>query len=160
MVLKLAPIRATQALASTNLLYSDDRYVINSYAYSHWNDQPAILLLTRFQISLEESNLFKAVIPPNSSSAADFLLESSLLDFSHHLKKGNVSEGVCRIRFYLINNETKAIIDTKEFTAKIPAVSNNAQGAVKALNEATAVVTFELVNWLVELGRIQATEIK
>ena len=154
LIIKLAPVRGTRALTGTEIIYTDTRYSRNSYAYSRWSDAPVRLLQTLFQVALEESGRFGAVVPPASASEADLLLESTLFDFSHHIKDDGTSEGVVRVRFYVIDNTTKTVTATKEFVSKVPASSQNAQGAASALNKAATNVARNLVSWLAESGRI------
>jgi len=154
LIIKLAPVRATRSLTGAEILYTDVRYGRNSYAYSRWSDAPVRLLQTLFLVALEESGWFGAVVPPASVSEADLLLESTLFDFSHHIKGDGTSEGVVRVRFYLIDNMTKTVTATKEFASRAPASSQNAQGAVSALNKAATNVARNLVSWLAEPGRL------
>lgn len=93
------------------------------------------------------------VVPPTSVSKADFLLESTLLDLSHHIDDDGTSEGVIRVRFYLINNTTRTVTATKEFVSRVPITTQNAKGAVEALNKAATNVARELVTWLTKIGR-------
>jgi len=123
-IIKMASVRGTRALTGTEILYTDALYGQNSYAYSRWSDAPVRLLQILFQVALEESGRFGAVVPPASASEADFLLESTLLDFSHHIKDDGTSEGVVRVRFYVIYNTTKTVIATKEFVSKVQAYKN------------------------------------
>ncbi len=153
-IIKMASVRGTRALTGTEILYTDARYGQNSYAYSRWSDAPVRLLQILFQVALEESGRFGAVVPPASASEADLLLESTLFDFSHHIKDDGTSEGVVRVRFYVIDNTTKTVTATKEFVSKVPASSQNAQGAASALNKAATNVARNLVAWLAEPGRI------
>jgi len=153
-IIKLAPIRATRALTGTEILYSDTEYSWNSYLYSRWNDTPVKMLQTLFQVSIEESHSFKAVVPPSSVSTADLLLESTLLDLSHHINVDGASEGVIRIQFYLIDNMNRTVIATKQFVSKIPTSTQNAKGVVRALNKAATNIAHKLVVWLTESGRI------
>jgi cholesterol transport system auxiliary component len=153
LIIKLSPIRATQAFTGTEILYSDSQYSWNSYVYSRWNDTPVKLLQTLFQINIEESGLFKAVVPPTSVSKADLLLESTLLNLSHHINNDGTSEGIIRIRFYLIDNTTRTVTATKEFVSKVAASAKNAKGAVGALNKAATNVAHDLVTWLAEPDR-------
>jgi len=153
LIIKLTPVRATGALTGTEIIYTDFQYDRNSYVFSRWNDSPVKLLQTLFLVALEESNLFKAAVPPTSIAEADLLLESTLLDLSHHIKNDGTSEGVVRLHFYLINNKTKTVTATGEFVSRVPASTQNAQGAVAALNKAATNVARKLVNWLAEPGR-------
>lgn len=64
LIIKLAPVRATQALTGTEIIYTDARHSRNSYAHSRWSDAPVRLLQTLFQVALEENGRFGAVVPP------------------------------------------------------------------------------------------------
>lgn len=151
LIIKLAPVRATGALNSTEIIYTDAKYSRNSYAYSRWSDTPVRLLQTIFQVALEENSRFGAVIPPSSASEADLLLESTLFKFRHHINGDGTSDGVIRVRFYLIDNTTKTVTATKEFASRIPASSQNARSAAAALNKAATNVARDLVSWLAEI---------
>lgn len=151
LIIKLTPVRAAGALTGTEIIYTEVQYVRSSYAFSRWNDSPVKLLPTLFLVALDKSNLFKAVVPPTSMAKTDFLLESNLLDLSHHINDDGTSEGVVRLRFYLIENKTKTVIATREFVSRVPASTQNAQGAVGALNMGATKVSRKLVNWLAEL---------
>ncbi len=153
LIIKLAPVRGTRALTGTEIIYTDTRYSRNSYAYSRWSDAPVRLLQTLFQVALEESGRFGAVVPPASASEADLLLESTLFDLSHHINDDGTSDGIVRVRFYLIDNTTKTVTATKEFASRVPASSQNARSAAAALNKAATNVARDLVSWLAELGR-------
>ena len=106
-----------------------------------------------FQAALEKSDRFGAVISSTSASEADFLVESTLYDFSHHINGDATSDGVVRVRFYLINNTTKKVMATEEFVSRVPATSLNARGAAVALNKAAINISRELTHWLAEPGR-------
>ncbi len=153
LVIKVAPIHAIRALTGTEILYSDARYALNSYVYSRWSDAPVRLLQILIQVALEENGRLGAVTPPTSASKADLLLESTLFDFSHHIKENGTSDGVVRIRFYLVDNVTKIVIATKEFASRVPASSQDAQGAATALNKAATNVARKLISWLAVPGR-------
>ena len=141
LIIKLAPVRATQALTGAEIIYTDSHHDRNRYAHSRWTDASVKLLQTFFQVTLEENGRFRAVIPPSppiSAAGADLLLESTLFDFSHHIKDDGTSDGVIRIRFYLINNTTKTVMATKEFSSRTLAAAQNARSASAALNRAAS----------------------
>ena len=153
LIIKLAPVRATRAFTGAEIIYTDARHGRNSYAHSRWSDAPVRLLQTLFQVALEENGRFGAVVPSTSASEADLLLESTLFDFSHHINDDGTSDGVVRVRFYLIDNTTKTVTATKEFVSRVPASSPNAKSAAAALNKAATNVARDLVSWLAEPGR-------
>lgn len=93
------------------------------------------------------------MVPPTSVSEFDLLLESVLLDFSHHINDDGTSDGVVRVCFYLVDNKTGTVTATKEFVSKVSAPSQNAQSAAAALNKAATNVARDLVAWIAEPGR-------
>ncbi|MFW5444236.1 MAG: ABC-type transport auxiliary lipoprotein family protein [Methylococcaceae bacterium] len=155
LIIKLSPVRATRSLTGTEILYTDSEHRWNSYVNSHWNDTPIKLLQTLIQVSIETSNLFKAVVPSTSVSTADFLLESTLLDLSHHINEDGTAEGIIRIRFYLIDNSKRMVLASREFVSQVPVSRLNAKAAVEALNIAATSVTYDLISWLSEYDRFK-----
>ena len=104
LIISLSSIRGSRGLMGPEIIYTDTEHGYNSYAYSRWSDSPTRLLELFFQQSLQQ---VVAVVPSGSTSKADLLLEGSLYDFSHHLENDGISSGIVRIRFYLIDNESK-----------------------------------------------------
>lgn len=153
LIIKLAPVRATRSFTGAEIIYTDARHGWNSYAHSRWSDAPVRLLQTLFQVTLGKNGRFGAVVPPTSASKADLLLESTLLDFSHHINEDGTSDGVARVCFYLIDNTTKTVMATKEFASRVSASSQNARSAATALNKAATNVAHDLASWLAEPGR-------
>ena len=154
-ILQLASIRASQAFTTTAMLYSKAQYDQSSYAYSRWSDAPVRLLHILFQAALEKSNRFGAAVSSTSASKADFLLESTLYDFSQHIYGDDTSDGVVRIRFYLVDNMIKKVTATKEFVSKVQVSTLNARGAAVALNKASINIAHGLIRWLAEPGRLE-----
>ena len=147
-VVQLKPADASRVFSGTNIIYRDQQQGFNSYAYSRWSDSPVNLLNFYLQQVLEQSQLFSVVIPPDSLSGADLLLESTLYDFSHHVDNKSNSSGVISIQFYLVDARSKKVITTKQFSAQVTAKQFNAEGAVLALNQAMNKISDELLAWL------------
>ena len=151
-VLKILPIHSIDAFTSRNIIYTDNysnkQYTQNPYIYSRWSDAPVNMLQTMFQVQLEKSGQFKAVIASTSSARADLSLECTLYDFSHHLNPDNTSNGVVRVGCYLINNKNRSVLAHQQLLASIPSQTENAQGAVMALHQAANKISVQLLNWL------------
>lgn len=146
-ILALSPIRSSRALMSPDIIYRDSEYGYNSYAYSRWSDSPAKLLELVLQQELSQNHAISAVIPREVSSA-DLLLETTLLDFSHHIQNNDTSMGRVALRIYLIDSHTKSILANKEFSTEVLAEPQNAQGATTALNQASGIVVEQVNDWL------------
>lgn len=148
-ILMLGRIHSSHVFNDREIIYSDARYGQNSYAYSRWSDSPTTMLLVIFREALEKRGRYIAVVPYSSQSESDFLLESTLLDFSHRINDDGTSDGFIRIRFNLIDNNTNRVIANQDFVSSVPvAAPMNASGAVAALNKAVTIVTQELIDWL------------
>ncbi|OIO71923.1 MAG: hypothetical protein CO186_10055 [Zetaproteobacteria bacterium CG_4_9_14_3_um_filter_49_83] len=147
-VIKLAPMDAIRSFTGTEILYKRARHEQNSYAFSRWSDAPVRMLQALFQTSLSDSAQFKAVLPAASTSEAEYILESTLYDFSHHIHEGGTSSGNIRVRFYLIDQLAGTVTATREFESTVAATAQNARSAAEALNQAAANVARDLVEWL------------
>ena len=148
-VLALSPIRSSRALMSPDIIYRDSKYGYNSYAYSRWSDSPAKLLEIVLQQALSQNYSISAVIP-REILPADLSLETTLLDFSHHIQNNDTSMGRVALRVYLIDSHTKAVLANEAFSTEVLAVPRNAQGATTALNQASGIVVEQVNAWLVK----------
>jgi ABC-type uncharacterized transport system auxiliary subunit len=147
-VLQVAPVRGAIALQATDILYADQARSQQSYAHSRWREAPVRAMQTVIEVALGNSGLFKAVLPSNSEAGADLVLEGTLLECGHVLKEGGASQGVVRMRFYLIDTKDRTVIANKELVAIAPAATNDASGATAAINQAALQVAADLAAWL------------
>jgi len=146
-VLALSTIRSSRALMSPDIIYRDSKYGYDSYAYSRWSDSPAKLLEIVLQQALFQNRSISAVIP-REISPADLSLETTLLDFSHHIQNNDTSMGRVALHVYLIDSQTKAVLANEAFSAEVLAAPRNAQGATTALNQASRIVVEQVNSWL------------
>ncbi|MBE0438585.1 MAG: membrane integrity-associated transporter subunit PqiC [Gammaproteobacteria bacterium] len=147
LVLALSPLRSSRGLMSSDIIYRDSQYGFDSYAYSRWSDSPTILLALLMQDALSHNATISAVLPREIANA-DLLLETTLLDFSHHVQNDDTSFGRVAIRVHLIDVQTKAVLATKQLSAHVDAKQRNAQGAASSINQASMQVVDELDGWL------------
>ena len=150
LVLKLAPVSASQIYMSTDILYVGDDYQRNPYAYSRWVDSPVHMLQLVLQDGLERSGLFQAVLPSTSLLGADLRLETTLYDFSHHMLADRKSEAVIRLGFHLMDVRKSRLLASRQFELRMPAPSLDAEGGVAAINAAVASLFPRLIDWLKE----------
>lgn len=147
-VMKLMPVYGPGPFVSTDILYRNMRHGLNSYALSRWSNAPTKMIETFLLKSLNRDGLFRAVLPPASSSTADLLLEGILYDFSLHLNPHGAPAGVIKIQFYLIKNDTQQLIAAREFSVAVSASDAHAANAVEAINRAVQETGRELAAWL------------
>lgn len=147
-VIRLAPVRATAAFTTTDILYTDARHRQHSYAYSRWRETPVRSMQSVLEVALGKSGHFRAVLPPTSVSGADLLLESSLLEFEHLLAEDGSSSGVVRMRFHLVDDRSKMVVASKELVSRMEVSTLDARGAAAAINQAALRLGGDLVAWL------------
>lgn len=132
---------------SSKMRYSYSISEQGAYLNSQWSNSIGKLLQGTVIQSLEQSQLFKAVLPYESTAGEDYRLETNVFDFSHHVR-GDASYSIVSIQFSLINTYTGRLIKTKRFSYKEPTPTTNAQGYVKATNVAVGRLNRDLVSWL------------
>jgi len=150
-VLKVSMPNSATAIMSRHILYQDDEFTQNPYAYSKWSDTPNKMLGSLFLSCINKHAIFKVVLPSYSKGKADFLLESTLSEFYHHINTDGSSEARVRIEFFLIAPKHGNVIATKEFSSTVSAKTLDATGGVRALSEASGVVALNLARWLSSL---------
>ncbi len=132
---------------SSKMRYSYSMSEQGAYLNSQWSNNIGKLLQGTVIQALEQSRLFKAVLPYESTAGEDYRLESSIFDFSHHVR-GTSSHAVVSIQFSLINTYTGRLIKTKRFSYRESTSTIDAQGYVTATNVAVGKLGRDLVDWL------------
>jgi len=147
-VVKVAYPKSASAINSRHILYQEREFAQNAYAHSSWIDTPNKMLGGLFLSCIDKKSIFKAVLPSGSKGRSDFLLETTISEFYHHVNNAGSSEGRVRIGFYLIDSNSRNVIATKEFYTKVSAKTHNAKGGVRALNDASKSIALKLSRWL------------
>jgi cholesterol transport system auxiliary component len=117
------------------------------YQNSQWSNNLGKLIQGSVIVALQQSALFKAVLPAASTANEDLRLESILYDFSHHVR-GDDSYAVVSITFNLIDTYTGKLIKSKRFSYREPTPTVNAEGYVAATNKALHRLVIDLIHWL------------
>ncbi len=153
-VLKVSKPKSTADIMSRHILYQEKEFEQNPYAHSKWSDTPNKMLASLFISCINKNTVFKSVLPSYSKGKADLLLESTLLEFYHHINSDGSSEGRMRIEFYLIEPKSGEVIATKEFVYKATSKTLDVIGGVRALNDASKSVALSLTQWLSSLDAL------
>jgi len=132
---------------SQKMSYSYSRVEQGVYQNSQWSNDIGKLLEGTFIQALDESKLFKAVLPYVSTAHEDYRLESSIFAFSHQVR-GEQSHAIVSIQFSLVNTDTGKLVKTKRFSYKVATKSIDAKGYVEATNETVGRLTKDLLRWL------------
>ena len=130
---------------SINYSYSlSDRGV---YQNSQWVNALPYLIEGSVIEALDQGHVFKGVLPFSSTVYEDYRLESTVYDFSHHIR-GEESYAIISIRFTLIDSKTGRMTKTRKFSYKEYTPTTDARGFVSAANVAMSKLSRDLVNWI------------
>jgi len=150
-VLKIATPKSSATIKNRHILYQENEFSLNPYAHSRWSDTPNKMLGSLFLSCINKNTIFRTALPSHSKGRGDYLLESTLLDFHHHINTNGSSDGIVRVEFYLIESKSGTVVATNEFLSKVSSESLNTKGGVKALNTASKNISQRLMQWLLSL---------
>jgi cholesterol transport system auxiliary component len=117
------------------------------YLNSQWANNTGKLIQGNIIETLVQSKIFKAVLPYRSTANEELRLESTIFDFSHHVR-GEASYAVVSMQFSLINTDSGKLIKTRRFSYKENTQTLDARGYVEATNRAMSRLGRDLVVWL------------
>lgn len=148
--LRVMSPKAPPSLSGRELLYLRENGEIGNYLYTRWSDVPSSLIERSLIHTLQEKKLFATLLNSTSSAQADILLESDLSAFYHRLEGEQESYGVIDITYRLIDAKTKLPIASKRFYITKLSPTQNGQGGVKALDDATRELTHQCTQWILQ----------
>ncbi len=117
------------------------------YQNSQWSNSSARLIQGTLIEGMEQSRIFKGVLSYASTAYADYRLESTVYDFSHHIR-GEASYSIVSIKFVLIDTSTGKMVKTRKFSYKESTKTVDARGYVEATNIAMSRLVRDLAGWL------------
>ncbi len=132
---------------SRDINYSYSLSDRGAYQNSEWSNAVPRLIQGSVIEALDQSRIFKGVLPFSSTAYEDYRLESTIYDFSHHIR-GEESYAILSIRFTLIDTSTGRMTKTRKFFYKEYTKTVDARGFVDAANIAMSKLARDLVNWL------------
>ena len=118
-----------------------------AYLNSRWSNDLGKLIQGTVIHTLQSSGMFKGVVSYASTAQADYRLESTVFDFSHHVR-GDASHAIVSIQFTLISTQTGKLIKSRRFSYSEPTKSTDAEGYVEATNRAVERLSSDLLLWL------------
>lgn len=118
-----------------------------TYLNSKWSNDLGKLVQGILIDTLQSSGMFKGVVSYASTAKADYRLESTVYDFSHHVR-GNASYAIVSIQFTLVSTHTGNLIKSRRFSYHEATKSTDAEGYVEATNRAVESLSSDLLLWL------------
>ncbi len=145
--IKVSFPQALKEKISAKMHYSYSLSQRGVYQNSQWSNNIGKLLQGSIIQILDESRLFKAVLPYESTAGEDYRLESTLFDLSHYVR-GDASYAVVSIQFALIDSYTGKLLKTRRFSYKEDTPTVDAKGYVEATQKIMNHLGRDLVAWL------------
>jgi len=121
-----------------------------AYLNSKWSNNLGKLVQGTLMYTLQSSGMFKGVVSYDSTAQADYRLESTVFDFSHHVR-GDASDAVVSLQFNLVSTHTGKLIKSKRFSYREVTKTTDAEGYVQASNRAVERLSKDLLLWLQSL---------
>jgi cholesterol transport system auxiliary component len=145
--IKVSYPQALKDRLTNRMSYSYSSSERGEYQNSQWSNNTGKLIQGNIIQILVQSRVFKAVLPYESTAGEDLRLESTVFDFSHHVR-GEASYAVVSIQFNLIDTYSGNLIKTKRFSYKENTQTLDAKGYVEASNKAMRRLAQDLIIWL------------
>ncbi len=146
-VLKVSYPLTLKEKLNDKMYYSYTLSDSGAYLNSRWSNNVGKLLQGSMINVLTQSRLFKVVLPFSSDVEEGLRLESSIFDFSHHIR-GDDSYAIVSIQYTLMNAENGKLIKTKRFSYKEQTTTTDAKGYVEATNRIMNRLSRDLLLWL------------
>ena len=149
-------LKVMQTFSSSMLMSSDMYYVLDSnkvfpYSESQWAIPPNKMVSTKIYEMLRDINLFKTVQSSKSRTYTTWLVESKLEDFMQYYENNNKESYVkISINLTIIDNVSSKVLASKVFKVKVKVKTMNAEGGVRALDEALHKILAQSASWFVE----------
>lgn len=132
-------------LNNTGIVYSQNQNELQHYVLNKWSERPSKMIQNLIVQHLNDIQAFTFVSTNNIDVDTDLKLISEIDDFTQYFKD-DTSYIQLQIRVYLIDKNNHTTF--KYFTYTQPCNTNDAKGAVHALNISTNTFVHDLSTWL------------
>jgi len=143
--------RSAPGFDRPRMVYVKQAHQIEYFAQSQWVDAPAHMLAPLLVTALEHSGAFRAVMQAPGASG-QIRLDSEVIRLQQEFLRVP-SQVRFTLRVRLINDDTRAVIATREFEGLADAPSENPYGGVQAASQAVSKVLDEVAAFCAENSR-------
>jgi cholesterol transport system auxiliary component len=150
--LKISQAFSANSLMSQKMKYAQDEYGEYAFSESEWSRTPNGAITEEITKSVRASKLFKSVQGYKSRAKSDYILENNIEEFIQYFSndaKSSYSSVI--ITMSLVDTKSGETLDTHTMSKTYAVKEMNAQGGVKALNEALSDVLQQSNIWLNEV---------
>ena len=131
------------------IIYSSEKYKCDFYPYKQWISAPQNQITESLRSDFIKSEAFKGVIIPGQLQAPDLILSGAITEIQENIKDKKAS-GTVKINVTLLKPAVKTIpqeiIFQKSYKQEVDCEINNTVSLVKALSEATKLISAEVIS--------------
>jgi cholesterol transport system auxiliary component len=135
-----------RALDTDRILVSASGGRISYFADAAWSDRLPRLVHSRLVEALQDSGAFRAVLTSQDRVDGEFAIATEIRAFQIDVDGGSTAANVA-IFAKVVDERHGRVIATHEFSARIPANSDDPAAGVAALQDGFNQVTGDLVRW-------------
>jgi len=136
--------RAAAGYDRPGIAYRRSPTRLDYYAASEWADEPARLIEPLIIAAAEASGGFEAVVSAGTGLTTKIRLDTEIMRIEHELLAAP-SRGRLTLRAQLVDVARGRVIGTRIFDASVPSRSDDAEGAVTAIDTAVTRVIVQLL---------------
>jgi len=145
-VLLLSLPQAEPGFETPRMVYVTRAHEMSYYATNQWADVPARMILPLLLQRMEQSGLWRAVVPPPSAIRGDYRLDADALVLQQEFLQ-QPSQVRLALRLQLIALREGRVIGTRRFEVVEPASSDDAYGGVVAAGRAVSKLLDHAAVW-------------
>lgn len=150
-IIKVRLPKSAPYIATPDILYSDEKNVLLSYAYNKWQDIPNSMIQNIMVNTLAESGRYQAALLPGSRARANVSLESRIAHFTQLFDSPSHSMVRVSLHLHLIDERTRQLIASRHFDYTEETRTPDAKGAVDAFNAIMQTFSSDMLSWLSRL---------
>ncbi len=149
-------LKVSSAFTSTNLMSKDMSYVVDDskvyeYSESAWLNNPNRSISREYVKMLRELGIYKSVQSSKSRTKTDLMLEIDIDEFMQYYSD-DLKRSYSRVHLNLsiVDAQTSKVVATTSIRSQVDTKTLDADGGVKALNEALEDVLSKSAKWFIK----------
>jgi cholesterol transport system auxiliary component len=149
--LLIARPQTSSAYDTTRMAYTEKPYQIAYYRDNQWAAPPGEMIQPLLVRTLEQTGIFRAILPPSETGHADYALRTEVTEL---LQDYTASTPVLRLTLHLqlLDGAGQALAD-REITEQVAMRGSNSYAGVNAANDALARALAEAAQFVMSSAR-------
>ena len=147
-IIRVQPFTISPIYNSNRIIYRDQSYKRQAYAYHKWRANPAQLVTYFLSRDLKASGLFKAVFPGDSRIAPAYLIEGTVDDFLE-VDRDNTWEAMLTVTIVLVDEKqtdvSRKIRFQKTYHTSRPCEQKNPRALAAAMSLAMSELSGNII---------------